>query len=326
MHDGRASSGGTTASDSARPLDDFEHLGRSCRDVRVCEPEWYESRRDGLGVAPSIAIEVGNSRVPASPVELEDDAFVGEIAVDPSSATIEPSEARLDFHTRLALEPANNAVGAPLELTRGRDETLGTPVRDQRPHDSHASATSVLVERKSLVELVDCDPSRHKQVVDGALEPVDGDSRRDVEERLRRRRDRKTIDIGQSRLLVPAHHCDCTSGVSGRADDDLRTSWCETGERQKMSSGQTPECRARRTENGGPALPVKAARIRSERVHSRIEPEELARAYPCGEHLVGSAGSNELRMAERAALPSSQHLDAAVEGMVEHERHPADRV
>ena len=71
-----------------RLFDRLEHLGRPSGHMRVSEANRDEPRGNCLRVARTVAIEIGNSRVPSAAVDFQDDSLVGQVAVDPPSPPI----------------------------------------------------------------------------------------------------------------------------------------------------------------------------------------------------------------------------------------------
>ncbi len=176
-----------------RPLDHIEHFCRPRRHVAVGEPQRHEASADRLRIAPSIAVEVSYPGVPPTPVELQNDSFLGQVSIDATAAAVKPREGGLRKHDRTALESSDDAIGAPLEFARRRNESLGAPFGNQSTHDPQACPTGVVIERESLLEIRDGESLCQQQVVDGALEAIDGDPRRDVEQGLCRRGDPESI-------------------------------------------------------------------------------------------------------------------------------------
>src|SRR5438093_1594489 len=100
-------------------LDDLENLAGSRRHVVVREPQWHESVRGALVVAPPVAIEILNARVQPTAINFDDDAVVGQIPVDSPATTVEPWERSLTNNDRPSREPRHDLVRQALQFALG---------------------------------------------------------------------------------------------------------------------------------------------------------------------------------------------------------------
>ena len=223
------------------------------------------------------------------------------------------------------MQPAKNPVGAALELARGSYEAICSPLRDQWTHDPQARSPRVLVDIEPLVEIVHTQQLARQLLVDGALEAIDSDPRCDVEQRLRPTGHAQPVDRHQSWGLVPMHHRDRALGVPGGRYDDLGFAGREPTEPEKVCGGEAADRCVGCAQHRSPALPVEASRVRGQGINARTQPDVQAHPESRQDHVIRSAYSDCLVVAEAAALSSSDPLDLSVKVVVVHDRRSCRR-